>query len=249
MRAHLLPLAALALGACAPAPSPAGDAGANRDSASLGADSNQVDVAPAGDGATVALGPERDGVLTFYAATGAGACSYPATPGSLLVAAMDAPEWAGSAVCGQCVRVTGPRGVVTVRIVDLCPECEAGHLDLSREAFALVADPVQGRVSARWQPVACEVSGNVGYHYKDGSNQWWTALQPRNHRRPVRSLEAQQGGQWVALQRQDYNYFVGTNLGTGPFTLRLTADDGQQLVDTVPFPGADTDVPGAGQFR
>ena len=94
-------------------------------------------VASAGDGGDAAsgtgapFGDVHDGVATYYDATGAGACSFDPTPGDLDVAAMNAPEFAGSAVCGECVAVTGPRGSVTVRIVDLCPECLAGHLDLS----------------------------------------------------------------------------------------------------------------------
>jgi hypothetical protein len=53
----------------------------------------------------------------------------------LNVAAMDQPEWNGSDVCGECVAIDGPKGSVTVRIVDLCPECEMGHLDLSQQAL------------------------------------------------------------------------------------------------------------------
>jgi hypothetical protein len=73
------------------------------------------------------------------------------------------------------VYVTGPKGVVTVRIVDLCPECKAGHLDLSREAFAQIADLTQGRVPITWQVVSPALAGPIAYHFKDGSNQWWTA--------------------------------------------------------------------------
>ena len=40
---------------------------------------------------------------------------------------------------------------VIVRIVDLCPECDASHLDLSREAFARIADLPQGRVDITWR--------------------------------------------------------------------------------------------------
>jgi expansin (peptidoglycan-binding protein) len=196
------------------------------------------------------LGPAQDGVATFYAADGSGNCSYEPSPSDLMVAAMNHPQYANSEVCGECVQVQGPRGQVTVRIVDQCPECESGHLDLSREAFALIADPAQGRVSIRWQPVACAVSGPVAFRFKEGSSQWWVAIQVRNHRVPVRALEAQVNGQWVALERQDYNYFVAASgLGTGPFTLRVTATDGQTLTESgVALRVADV-VPGTQQFQ
>ena len=53
-----------------------------------------------------------------------------------------------------------------------------------------------------------------------------------NHRNLVTKLEIQStGGTWVALERQQYNYFVAASgLGVGPFTIRLTDIHGQQLV-------------------
>lgn len=107
------------------------------------------------------LGQDQHGDGTYYGATGAGACSFDATPSDLDVAAMNAPQYAGSAVCGECVAITGPKGGVTVRIVDLCPECKSGDLDLSQEAFAKIADVSAGRVKITWRVVldAMVVSG------------------------------------------------------------------------------------------
>jgi expansin (peptidoglycan-binding protein) len=84
--------------------------------------------------------PVRQGIATYYEATGEGACMFAPSPDDLMVAAMNAEEYGQAAFRGAQVRVTGPRGTVTVRIVDLCPECRAGHLDLSREAFGRVGD-------------------------------------------------------------------------------------------------------------
>src|SRR5690348_7403307 len=103
----------------------------------------------------VQLGEKQAGVITFYDATGAGNCSFDPSPDDLDVAAMNAEQYAGSAVCGACARVDGPLGSVTVRIVDQCPECLRGHLDLSKQAFAKVADPALGRVDVSWQLVPC----------------------------------------------------------------------------------------------
>lgn len=196
------------------------------------------------------LGSAQDGVATFYAATGAGNCSFDPSPADLRVAAMNDPQWDNSAVCGLCVRVEGPRGVVTVRIVDRCPECAAGALDLSREAFAEIADLAAGRVDVRWQPVTCAVQGPVSYRFKEGSSQWWTGLQVRNTRVPVRSLEVQQGASWVSVPRESYNFFVApAGLGTGPYTLRVTGSDGQHFIESgVPLRESG-DVPGAQQFE
>jgi expansin (peptidoglycan-binding protein) len=164
---------------------------------------------------------------------------------------MNAPQYAGSAACGSCLSVTGPRGRVVVRVVDQCPGCASGHLDLSREAFARIAEPSQGRVSIQWQPVACEGLGTLSFRFKEGSSQWWTAIQVLDHRLPVRSLEARlDDGRWVTLERQSYNYFVAARgLGAGPYTLRVTASDGQQLVEEGIALRESGVVPGRTQFR
>jgi expansin (peptidoglycan-binding protein) len=152
-----------------------------------------------------------------------------------MVAAMNAEEYENAAVCGAYVHVVGPKGAITVRIVDLCPGCQAGHLDLSREAFAEIADLPQGRVPITWQLVSPALDGPVAYHFKDGSNQWWTAVQIRNHRNPVASLEYLDGsGQWVGVPRTAYNYFVQTEpgMGPGPYTFRVTDLYGNVLEDS-----------------
>lgn len=203
------------------------------------------------DGGGVVLGAPESGVATYYDATGAGACSFDATPNDLDVAAIDMPEWNGSAPCGECAAVTGPNGSVTVRIVDLCPGCERGHLDLSMEAFAKIADVAAGRVPITWQVVPCDVTGNVAYRYKEGSSQYWTAIQVRNHRLPIASLEVQLGGAWQPVMRSDYNYFVdAAGVGTtSGFAVRVTAVDGQQLVDMLPPVQPGLVAAGAAQFQ
>lgn len=178
--------------------------------------------------------PIHTGIATYYSATGDGACMFGPSPQDLMVAAMNAAEYEHAATCGAYVRVSGPRGEVTVRIVDLCPECGAGHLDLSREAFARIGELPQGQVSITWQLVSPELSGPVAYHFKDGSNQWWTAVQVRNHRNPVAKLEyLEVGGRWVTVPRSDYNYFIQTNpgMGPGPYTFRITDIFGNCLTD------------------
>jgi len=192
--------------------------------------------------------PEQ-GVATYYAATGDGACGFGPSPNDLNVAAMDQPEWNGSAVCGECVAVTGPKGSVTVRIVDLCPECEPGHLDLSQQAFAQIADVSAGKVSITWKVVPCDVTGNVEYQIKDGSSQYWTAIQVRNSRLPVAKLEWMQSGAWTDVSRASYNYFVvSSGVGPGSYQVRITSSTGETLVDTLPPVQPSTVVQGSGQF-
>ena len=102
-----------------------------------------------------------------------------------------------------------------------------------------------------WQVVSPELSGPIRYHFKDGSNQWWTAVQIRNHRNPIANFEyLNASGQWIAVPRTSYNYFVQTNpgMGAGPFTFRVTDSYGNVLSDSA-IPLLDNaDYPGEGQF-
>lgn len=169
---------------------------------------------------------ELTGVATYYAADGTGNCSFDAelTP---LVAAVAAPDWNGSAQCGRCLRVWGPDGVVEVRVVDQCPEFPAGHLDLSAEAFEIIADPLAGIVPISFRSIECAGSAPLAVRQKEGSNPWWWALQVRSHRYAIAVVEIRQNGSptWTAMARQDYNYFLVTASGDGidfPVDLRVT---------------------------
>jgi expansin (peptidoglycan-binding protein) len=189
------------------------------------------------------------GVATYYAADGSGNCSYPATPDPL-VAAMNHTEYAASATCGACVHIVGPEGEITVRIVDSCPECPVGHIDLSEGAFTMLAAKDLGKIDIDWQYVSCPVDGNISYFFKEGSNQWWTAVQVRNHRNAIATFEYKdEMGNWKNVARVDYNFFLDeSGMGPGPYAFRVTDIAGNVLEDAgVPFVEAG-ESPGAGQF-
>jgi expansin (peptidoglycan-binding protein) len=191
---------------------------------------------------------DHTGEGTFYAADGSGNCSFDPT-GDRMVAAMNHEEYAGSAVCGACVHVVGPSGEVTVRIVDQCPECKVGDIDLSPEAFSLFADKALGRVAIHWKYVPCDVAGPIVYHFKEGSNPWWTAVQVRSSRHAIARLEFKKDGQYVEVNRLEYNYFVAdSGMGPGPYSFRVTDVKGQVVEDVgIPFVEAG-DAPGAAQL-
>jgi expansin (peptidoglycan-binding protein) len=194
--------------------------------------------------------PLHTGIATYYYATGAGACGFDPSPNDLMVTALNAEEYSNAAYCGAYVHVIGAKGSIVVRIVDLCPECLAGHLDLSYQAFAAIDDPIKGRVPITWRIVSPDIPGPIAYHFKDGSNQWWTAVQIRNHRNPIAKFEYWNGSQWVTVPRVSYNYFVQTNpgMGVGPYTFRVTDMYSNTLIDSgIPFIENGT-INGAAQF-
>ena len=177
--------------------------------------------------------PLQEGVATYYYATGDGACLFGPSPNDLMVAAFDTANFNGSDICGAYFHVTGPQGEVTVRIVDWCPNCQNNHIDLSQQAFAQIANLSQGIVPVTWQLISPNLSGPIAYHFKDGSNQWWTAVQIRNHRNPIAKFEYYNGSQWVNVSRTTYNYFVqSSGMGPGPYTFRVTDIYGHVLVDS-----------------
>ncbi len=193
----------------------------------------------------------HSGEATFYTfASGGGACLFDPTPNNLMVGAMNGVDYANSQVCGECVSLTGPNGTIVIRIVDLCPECPQGDIDLSPLAFSMIADTSLGRVPITWRVIQCEVTGPIQYHFKDGSNQWWTAVQIRNHRHPILSLEyLTSGGTYQSVQRLMYNYFVEpAGMGPGPYTFRVTDIYSHVLIDSGIPHIENGSVPGQAQF-
>ena len=193
----------------------------------------------------------RDGKVTYYDfADGSGACSFDPTPNDLMVGAMNAPDYLASAACGACAQITGGDGKqIVVRIVDLCPECQTGHIDLSPEAFAKLGDLSLGVMPVTWQYASCDYQGPIQYKFKEGSNQWWTAVQIRHHQNRIAKFEYEKDGAWVEVLRTDYNYFVeDQGMGPGPYHFRVTDIAGQVLEDSgIPFQEGGV-IDGTGQF-
>jgi hypothetical protein len=91
------------------------------------------------------------GDATFYTPD-ADACGTYSTEADL-VAALNAPQFQSSDnhSCGRRAVVSRNGISVTVKIVDECPECKHGDLDLSPAAFNRLADPDDGRVHVTWK--------------------------------------------------------------------------------------------------
>ena len=191
------------------------------------------------------------GEATYYTfASGAGACMFDSTPNDLMVGAMNRIDYAGSALCGACVRVTGPKGTILIRVVDLCPECPRGNIDLSPLAFSGIGDTSLGHVPITWSIIPCGYTAPIVYHFNDGSSQWWTAVQIRGSRNPIFSLEYRTSQHlFQNVQRADFNYFIEpSGMGPGPYTFRVTDAFGHVLVDSAISLVVDGDVSGHAQF-
>jgi expansin (peptidoglycan-binding protein) len=174
--------------------------------------------------------------------------------------AMNATDYDHAAACGACVEITrGDTGrQVTVTIVDRCPECPAGHIDLSADAFAELEDlnlgcigPAQGcrhyRIS--WRYVPCPVTEDISLRLQQPTNPWWRSFLVQGHRYPLSAMAVEIDGEWQPAERQDYNYWlVGDgDIGPAPWPIRITDVNGA-VVETTITAAADGDIPGQVQF-
>ncbi|MBO3745661.1 hypothetical protein J5X84_06220 [Streptosporangiaceae bacterium NEAU-GS5] len=167
---------------------------------------------------------------TFYDLAGhRGNCSY-AAPADKLYVALATPDYARGAYCGAYLEVTGPKGKVRVKIVDSCPPCPKGRIDLSATAFARIADPAKGQVAVSYRLVKNPRAGRLAFRVKDGSSRWWMGLLVYNHGNPLRSVEIHTRSGWLPLKRTDYNYWLTDNPGPGPFNVRVSDVRGHRAV-------------------
>jgi expansin (peptidoglycan-binding protein) len=168
----------------------------------------------------------KSGTATFYdLGDGTGNCSFPSAPANDLFVALGDTEYSGAAACGSYLDVTGPKGKVRVKVIDSCPPCEPGHIDLSRTAFKKIADEVTGIVPVKYKRVTDPaVPGPVSVRLKEGSSRYWFAALIDNHANPLTSVRVASGGGAVkTAHREDYNYWIiDGGAGAGPFTLKLT---------------------------
>lgn len=179
---------------------------------------------------------QTSGVATHYVLTpGDGNCSYPGLPNGGLFVALSPGEYDGSAACGSFVEVTGPDGSVTAEVVDQCPPCQAGHVDLSEQAFERIAPLAAGEVPVTYHPIADPpLAGPLSVLVKTGSNPFYLALLPIGAGNPVASVQVSSPGHgWQPLTRTTYGYWLATaGAGAGPFTVRLTDSAGHQATLT-----------------
>jgi expansin (peptidoglycan-binding protein) len=175
----------------------------------------------------------RDGTATFTDLTGPGACSFLGEPPDNLHVGLSTFEYGTAIDCGGYLDVTGPSGTVRVKVTDHCRNCDPGLIDVTRTAFAGIADVAAGRVPVSYRlvrnpPLAEAISLRV----KSGSSRWWLQIQALDHGNPIARFEALQDGAWRRLVHTGDNFWTAEDpgLGDGPFSVRITDVFDQQVV-------------------
>ncbi|KAG0544217.1 hypothetical protein BDA96_02G256500 [Sorghum bicolor] len=103
---------------------------------------------------------------TFYTPSYTPSACYGFQDKGTMIAAASEAFWNGGKACGDRYEVTCKGATndgvpepctgrsVTVRIVDLCPAAGCrGTIDLSQEAFAIIADPNAGKVQIEYRRI------------------------------------------------------------------------------------------------
>lgn len=192
------------------------------------------------------------GRATFYDAAnpagGIGASGYDVPEQSELdkVVAINNVQWNGSEASGAFIEVSGPKqregaAPIIVQVTDLLYE-RADGMDMSAEAFAKVADPVDGVVNIEYELIGPSDDYVTAYGYSigqgivvegiEGTNPYYAAVRLNNHRYPIESVELiEDDGDLIELDRESDNRFVmdGNYPLYGARDLLVTDIFGQQV--------------------
>lgn len=175
------------------------------------------------------------GSSTFYGGNlNGGACSFTTytLPSDILGTAFSGAAWDNAAHCGQCLEVTGPSGTpVTVMIVDECPECDEGHLDLFPDAFTAVGG-TDGVVDTSYTFIDCPITSPLVLHNKEGTSAYWFSMQVVNANQAIESLEVSTdgGSTWQTTTRTEYNFFENSSgFGTETVDVKVTSTSGNTV--------------------
>ncbi|OBS22445.1 hypothetical protein FPOA_08782 [Fusarium poae] len=183
----------------------------------------------------VGNGASVSGSSTFYGGNlSGGNCMFTTytLPAGILGTAFSGQKWDNSANCGACIEVTGPSGTVKAMIVDKCPECEPGHLDLFPDAFKAVGG-TNGIVKTSYKFVECGITTPLVLHNKSGTSANWFSIQVVNANEPVKSVEVSiDGGKtWKATERKDYNFFENpSGFGKESVDVKITSSTGKTVI-------------------
>jgi len=194
-------------------------------------------------------GPIYSGDATAYGDNiGEGNCLFPKDEfyNDLMYAAINNQQYIDDLGCGACavvVSTSNPYKPIRVRIVDRCPECVHGSLDLSDTAYKALTNSSPGRVQITWALIPCDIDiadypalvesgSNIKFQFKTGSSQWWFQVQIFNTRYPVSSVEQKVNGVFYPMSRENHNYWVkpDVNVGPGPYTFRVTLADSSVIL-------------------
>ena len=141
---------------------------------------------------------------------------------------------ANGGTCDACILIETATGrSLVARVVTYGIEQAPGDIDVSPAVYEALDTDVYPRTMT-WQLAKCPDTGPLRYEFQTEANPWWTSLWVRNSRLPIDKIEVLSANHdaFFELRREaDGTFNDDTGFGEGPFTLRLTASDGQVITD------------------
>jgi expansin (peptidoglycan-binding protein) len=164
-----------------------------------------------------------------------GSCSLGPFPAGGRYVSLPPERFGHSAACGTYLTVQGPRGQVRAEVVDLCPGCAAGMINLSRAAFTRVADPGPGSARVRFWPVDDPPLPGPPILRLGRTRAGLLTLQVRRHGNALASVAVVAPGTQVPAWRPftlnaHGTWVAASHLSQGPFNIRIADTRGHQVV-------------------
>ncbi|CAI5728121.1 unnamed protein product [Peronospora destructor] len=185
----------------------------------------------------------------------AGNCNFMYDPGvGHNYAALNSEQWDSTRNCGRCAEVScndsrcSKKSSTIVYIVDKCPECAKGSLDLSPTVFKQLTGSDSSRYTIQWKFVTCPVTGNINYCAKNGSSSSWLAVQPANHANGVVSMKIV--NQEATMVDSCYYFLLkgGANVNISAVDIEITSVAGETITETLSL-ASDNCTVGTANFK
>ncbi|MFG2005279.1 expansin EXLX1 family cellulose-binding protein [Spirillospora sp. NPDC048911] len=176
--------------------------------------------------------PARRGTAVYHRHWSAVLCSMGPLPAGGLYVSLSAADYGRASLCGSYLEITGPEGTVRAQVVDRCPTCVPGRLDLSERAFARIGDRSEGVIPVRYRLVRDpRPAPRLAVRVKPDSTRDWLALLVLGHGNPIRRVELRAAGRpWRPLRRGLDNHWVISKPGESPYRVRVTDRFGNRAV-------------------
>lgn len=175
----------------------------------------------------------KPGEGTFYegiAGSDTGNCLIFVAEGDYKHCALNSIDYDNAQACGGYIEVFGEKGSVVLQVVDRCPECKEGDVDMTREAFEKIDDPIKGRVPITWKSVESPKEEHILIKFKEGSSEFHTEIQFSQLKYPIKSLEYFENDSWIPMERKLYNFFVEPKGIKSPMKLRASSVNEEDIV-------------------
>jgi hypothetical protein len=139
--------------------------------------------------------------------------------------------------CDACIWVTTPKGrSALLRVVSY--GVSGTVVDTSQGAFQLL-DSGESPRAMTWQFAQCPSTGPMILEFSSNASDTSTSLWVRNARVPLAKVEvlSQNHPAWIPLKRENDGSLSDANgFGVGPFQIRVTGVDGQEVTDSFSWP-------------